>query len=237
LSAALGRLFFSADDGVSGLEPWATLPGEPDLMVRLADVVPGPLGSPGDWFVEVAGRVLFSIGGTGQLWVSDGTPQGTDQVWEWPFDSRLEEPTVLGEALLFTFDDGAHGRELWRSDGTQDGTFLVKDIRPGVYGSGPSELTAGGGRAWFAANDGIHGVEVWTSDGTEEGTRLADDIAPGSFSSMPSHLLMIGDLLLFTADDLVHGSELWGIGPWLFADGFESGDANPWSVVVGGLRE
>lgn len=42
--------------------------------------------------------------------------------------------------LLFAADDGVHGRELWRSVG--GGAVLVKDIRPGLYGSNPSYLTA-----------------------------------------------------------------------------------------------
>ncbi|MFL5140564.1 MAG: ELWxxDGT repeat protein [Microvirga sp.] len=42
---------------------------------------------------------------------------------------------------LFTVDDGVHGRELWRTDGTATGTFLVKDILPGSVGSGLGSLT------------------------------------------------------------------------------------------------
>src|SRR3954454_6105335 len=39
--------------------------------------------------------------------------------------------TSIGQVSYFTADDGKHGRELWRTDGTLTGTSLVKDINPG----------------------------------------------------------------------------------------------------------
>lgn len=37
--------------------------------------------------------------------------------------------------VLFTADDGVGGVELWKTDGTDAGTVLVKDIRAGSAGS------------------------------------------------------------------------------------------------------
>lgn len=42
--------------------------------------------------------------------------------------------------LFFTAFEGVHGRELWRSDGTEAGTVLVDDIRPGGLGSDPGDF-------------------------------------------------------------------------------------------------
>ena len=54
---------------------------------------------------------------------------------------------VVGQTLFFSAVDGASGRELWKSDGTEAGTVLVKDINPGSAGSiGPRRAIWGGGR-------------------------------------------------------------------------------------------
>jgi len=70
----------------------------------------------------------------------------------------------------FTATDGIHGRELWKSDGTDAGTSMVKDIRPGSKGSDPALFAVIDGRVFFSANDGSHGTRMWVSDGTEAGT-------------------------------------------------------------------
>ena len=58
-----------------------------------------------------------------------------------------------------------HGQELWKTDGTEAGTVLVKDINPGGMSNGydydPTTLTAVGGTLFFTADDGIHGQELW----------------------------------------------------------------------------
>lgn len=109
--------------------------------------------------------------------------------------------------LWFTADDGVFGTEIWRSNGTESGTFLVKDIVQGF--SFPTHLIAAPGRLYFNLNFSGLGEELWTSDGTEAGTDIVLDIWPGSASSNPNFHCVLDNLLLFSANALFLGHELW----------------------------
>src|SRR4051812_25865430 len=43
--------------------------------------------------------------------------------------------TVCNNLLFFQAGDSIHGREPWVSDGTPAGTFMLKDINPGIANS------------------------------------------------------------------------------------------------------
>jgi ELWxxDGT repeat protein len=117
--------------------------------------------------------------------------------------------TAVNGFLFFIAPDDTYGYELWRSDGTEKGTVMVKDIHPGPDSSLPSILTDVKGHLYFSADDGAHGRELWRSDGTEEGTVMVKDIIPGSEGSSPKSLTDVNGILLFSADDSNHGRELW----------------------------
>ena len=78
----------------------------------------------------------------------------------------LSDAVVINGIAYFAADDSVHGTELWRSDGTTAGTYVVEDINPGSSGSYPSSLADIDGTLYFSAVDGVHGPEEWRSDGT-----------------------------------------------------------------------
>ena len=86
-----------------------------------------------------------------------------------PFGSFPDKLTPILWSF-FSADDGATGRELWRTDGFEAGTQRVKDINPGAGSSNPESLTTLGQRLIFAATDGAGDRELWISDGTSAGT-------------------------------------------------------------------
>jgi ELWxxDGT repeat protein len=121
------------------------------------------------------------------------------------------DPSGFTQVNNLTFFRAAdeHGAELWGSDGSAAGTYLVKDINPGPVGSIPSSLTNVTGTLFFAANDGTNGNELWESNGTDSGTFLLKDINPGAGSSNPRYLTNVNGTLFFAADDGTDGTELW----------------------------
>ncbi len=131
-------------------------------------------------------------------------------------ESSPDEFTVLGDIAYFQAEDGAgpqgegHGAELWRTDGTTAGTYLVKDIHLGPDSSSLTNLTQLGAYVYFAADDGVFGHELWRSDGTEAGTTLVADITLGAEGSDPERLTPVGSTLFFSAwNEDAGGADLW----------------------------
>ena len=146
-------------------------------------------------------------------------------------DSDPQTFVAFQNGFYFTATDGRYenfGRELWYSDGTSEGTLMVKDIKQGQNSSSPSSLVAVNNTLYFTADDGVHGSELWKSDGTENGTVMIKDIRPNNNSSYngPTNLIDFNGTLFFTATNDVDGYELWK------SDGSEAGtimvkDINP----------
>lgn len=214
-----GTLYFFGYDGLYQSDGSST-----DTVSRISDL-PESIEN----ITLVGNRVFFSAHDDQfgeQLWTSDGTEAGTLRVTE--IDRGLDfrgEP--MGAAILSIHDfcgvafvvlnDGIHSGELWRSDGTEAGTRIVKDINPGQLSNDLyDEGVVLGGQFIFPADNGTGG-ELWRTDGTQAGTVLVRDINPGSASSTPTGSFVFDNKLYFGARDDIHGRELW------VSDGSEAG--------------
>jgi len=111
--------------------------------------------------------------------------------------------------VLFSASSPTSGVELWRTDGTRDGTTQVADLYPGWLSAAPIYLTQAFGRTYFTAADPEHGSELWSSDGSVEGTRLEADILPGPASAVPRGFAVAGNRLVFEVGRRDGTQEFW----------------------------
>lgn len=198
----------------------AFCPAEATLVKDIAPTTGSAFATSGNELVDVNGTLFFvatnAVAGF-ELWKSDGTEAGTVLVKDiGPGNNTASDLipqflTNVAGTLFFVMNDGVHGLELWKSDGTEAGTVLVKDINPGLANGFSFLLTdslvAVGNTLFFTANDGVNGVEIWKSDGTEAGTVMVKNIRSGAIGSAPEQLTNVNGTLFFVAGDGSNG--LW----------------------------
>lgn len=198
-----GKLLFLARTPHLGRELWACDGGVP-VLVKDINATTG-----GSYPARVFGdgtNIYFSTSPI-DLWKTDGTESNTfllkrlNDKSDGLFyqDLLICEGHMLGSRLLFSANTPTNGTELWRSDGTVDGTVLVKDINPGIGSSEPRAFTLLGNRLYYAATN-IDGTELWSTDGTDAGTLMVKDLLPGPGGSSPDNLTVLDSKLLFTGN-------------------------------------
>ncbi len=168
-----GVSYFAAADPAHGTELWRS-DGTPGGTERLTDICAGRCDSQPAAITVRAGRVFFKAndGFSGdELWVSDGTPGSERRVRDLCPGVCSTSPgrvAEVGDRLLFLSYFPDSGRyELWRTDGTREGTVRVKAVCT-VDCFSLGDLAPIGERALFIVN----GLDLWVTDGTAGGTRL-----------------------------------------------------------------
>lgn len=158
------------------------------------------IGGNGKTFVIVRGR---------ELWASYLAANDQDVVVKLGTYDSVTNLTMVGDKLYYTALTTDKGMELYRSDGSTEGTHLVNDIYPGTGNSNPAFLVDVNGTLYFSATNGTSGKELWKSNGTAASTVLVKNIFPKGGSSNPSHFTNVNGVLFFAANDGTNGYELW----------------------------
>jgi ELWxxDGT repeat protein len=207
------RLYYAADDGISGRELWAheTTNGS---TWQVADINNGSSSYPGVYAgLTVMGTRLYFDADDGsngsELWAHESTNSSTWQVVDIRSGSNSSKPGSSHGV--------AHGQ--------------------GVYVTHP-RVTVMGTRLYFVANDGISGRELWAHESTNSSTWQVTDILlttacaditeSGAMPGYNTGLLAMGTRFYFDADECPetgggHGRELWAhettnSSTWLVAD-------------------
>ncbi len=108
---------------------------------------------------------------------------------------------VFNDRVYYVATSDASGSEVFTSDGTSAGTFVLKEIRSGASGSDPRQLAIAGGKLYFYATDNSYGGEPFVSDGTAQGTVLLKDISPNGGYSYARNFTAVGNKVFFAASD------------------------------------
>lgn len=143
-----------------------------------------------------------------EIWSTDGTEENTalfKDVYSGSNNGLVNfTPVVLDEAFYFI---GEPGRQLWRSDGTSNGTDVFSEL-------GVSSLTQINQNIYFSGSfrDPITGVFstplAWVSEGDLDSTRLINDTPDIAIN--PSQFNLVNGKLIFVAYDSQNNRE-WRI--------------------------
>jgi len=208
------------------------------------DINPGPGNSSPSNIIAAHNKIFFTAtnaAGKEELWVSDGTADGTNLIKTAKAGSKFSNPSWGNKTLLFSYDKPANGNELWKSDGTTEGTMLVANIYPGSGSAYPAYTTfVNGGAFVFSANNGGKGAELWRTNGTAAGTSLVKDINDNATASSDPNLsdaAYLDEKLFFSAHEPQHETELYASdgtpgGTQLVKDLNPAGSCNPSNFIV-----
>ncbi|PIF44192.1 putative secreted protein (Por secretion system target) [Chryseobacterium sp. 52] len=159
-----GKIYFVAQQSFSGYQIWST-DGTAAGTVKEKDLISDY--STGN--LVVAGNKIFYYV-QNELWSFDTVSKDLLKVKTFVYSGDVKMYSFNNELILGA-DDGVHGKEIWKSDGTLAGTVLLKDIIPNQYGSvsGDFNILLLHNKFYFIGSLGT-GYGLYESDGTEAGT-------------------------------------------------------------------
>src|SRR5690606_3311501 len=114
--------------------------------------------------------------------------------------------------VYFLADDNVHGTEIWKSDGTETGTFLLKDINDGNSSVWIEKFhldNVNNKLLFFTTSTNSSDRTLWVSDGSSNGTFELSDITDSNISGLEENFVTINNSTIITGKDETYGNELW----------------------------
>jgi ELWxxDGT repeat protein len=219
-----GKFFFSADNGVNGLEPWSYDGTGSPIMVEnlLADPPAGdPESSEPSYFKEYNGLVYFKANdsdGNGSLWATDGS-----SAWMVTVRLGLADPAILDGKLYYRGHNGSRNG-LWVFDGVDLTELSSTDIFYSYMTPSDGKIIMSG----YSPGESSINAEPFVSDGVNI-TKIQDIGSP--FGSYPMYFTELDGSIYFRATDDGTDYELWatdGSSAWMVTPEINAaGSANP----------
>ena len=228
LSPSEAKIIVIANATTTGVEPFLLDATSPTPVITLlADLTIGTLSSSysAGSLSYRCGKAIWwgsaTVGGvsTGtELFVSDGTPVGTKilkDIWPGTGSSLSSATAWLDEyegRCIFIADHYLYSVEPWITDGTPEGTQLLRDFNTISL----SAKIAYADSSFFYEKATLEtGTDLWKTSGApgDPGTLVKDlePTNPFKFGSpfIGSYWKVAGDKLFFMATETATGSELW----------------------------
>lgn len=247
LVAAGDQVFFTADDGTTGVELWRS-DGTASGTRRVADIWPGAEGSKPLELAAIGDELWFAAwdGEHGyEPWHSDGTEAGTVMLDDLIVGSGATDHgsgagsqpsdfTADGDRIWFRATTAdSFSQMLVHTDGTADGTVAVRVTGNPIAPFTPGGVAVAGGEVFFHNGDNlVHG------DGTAAGTPPL----PNYPKRLIGDVTTLGAGVVYAAADLAGGGDrtLWrdvaGGEPTPLGDLWPEGDENPSGLLAVGDR-
>ena len=208
LTQAGGRLFFVSFAEPYGSELWVS-DGSAAGTRLVKDINPGSAGAAPQGLTVLDSQVIFwadDAAHFGQLWRSDGTAAGTTRIME----SSAHGGSLVSDILPVTVNglvyfsasvpdgDPSGNTQLWRTDGTDAGTFSL-----GI--ANPHDLAASEDAILVAETTG----GLWRSAGAAGSSVLVRQLTPATSTGGPVDMTSAGGQVFLTIDPGWAERQLW----------------------------